>query len=176
MKKIFPILFVVSTSLVAVVGICGTFNESFRPLKAVENEYVITFGSADIKSSSVKPGWPETGTFTFSRKTASNFDFGCTATVKGYDVELNSGGHMANVQVENGYEDGEIHMTFEFHNVLSAVSVVLNGKIWVNGFDRDSATYTNATQTSDGFNISIDERYQQSFYIDSIVVTYTCSY
>ncbi len=176
MKKIIPVLFVSATTLIAVVGVCGSFNSSFKQLRAEDHEYTVTFTIDDIKSSSVKPGWPETGTFTFSRKTASNFDFGCTATVKGYDVELNNGGHMANVQVENGYEDGEIHMTFEFHNVVSAVSVVLNGKIWVNGFDRDSATYSNATQTSDGFNITINETDQQSFYIDSIVVKYTCSY
>ena len=176
MKKFFPILFVVSTSLIAVVGVCGTFNDSFRILKATEKEYTFTFNSGDITSHSVKSGWPETGTFTFSQKTKSNFDFGCTATVKGYDVELKNDGHMANIQVENGYEDGEIHMTFEFHNVLSAVSVVLNGKIWVNGFDRNSATYTNATQISDGFKITINETDQQSFYIDSITIKYTCSY
>lgn len=83
---------------------------------------------------------------------------------------------MANVEMENERDEGVIQMTFEFHNVVSAVSVVLNGKIWVNGYDRDSATYTNATTTSDGFNIAINETSQQSFYIDSIVVKYICSY
>ncbi len=175
MKKIIPVLFVSATTLIAVVGVCGTFNGSFRQLHAEDHEYTIEFTSADITSSSVKSGLPEVGTFTFSKKTQSGFDFGATATVKGDDVLLKSGGRMADVTTEDDDDNGVIQMTFEFHNVVSAVSVVLNGKIW-DGFDRDSATYTNATTTSDGFNITINETSQRSFYITSIVVKYTCSY
>ena len=176
MKKIIPVLFVSTTTLIAVVGVCGTFNGSFRQLHAEDHEYTVTFAPSDITSHSVKSGWPETGTFTFSKKTKSNFDFGCTATVKGDDVMLKSSGHMANVEMESDRDEGVIQMTFEFHNVSSVVSVVLNGKIWVGSFDRNFATYTNAVQTSDGFNIVINETSQKSFYIDSIVVKYTCSY
>ena len=176
MKKVFPVLFVSATTLIAVVGVCGTFNDSFRQLHAEDHEYTITFTKDDITSSSVKSGFPEVGTFTFSKKTQSGFDFGATATVKGDDVFLKTNGHMADVTTEDDEDDGVIQMTFEFHNVVSAVSVVLNGKIWVNSYDRYSATYTNATTTSDGFNIAIKETSQRSFYITSIVVKYTCSY
>lgn len=176
MKKIIPVLFVSATTLIAVVGVCGSFNGSYRQLRAEDHEHTITFTPSDITSHSVKSGWPETGTFAFSKKTQAGFDFGAIATVKGDDIELKTNGHMANVEMENERDEGVIQMTFEFHNVVSVVSVVLNGKIWVNSYDRPSATYTNATTTSDGFNIAINETSQQSFYIDSIVVKYICSY
>ena len=77
------------------------------------------------------------------------------------------------VEVENdGYDDPEIHTAFEFHNVSSAVSVTLKGNI----DSSNSKTYTNATAITGGFKIAIDEVFEEGFYIDSIVVKYTCSY
>lgn len=177
MKKIFPVLFVVSTSLTAVVGIFCSFNNSFREIKAESNNYKITFTRSDITSKNISTsGWNEIGTFSFSKKTQSGFDFGTTATVKGADVFLDQSNYMAYVKTEDDYDDGTIQMTFEFHNVSSVVSVVLYGTIWVNGFDRSSATYTTTTQTSDGYKLTINETHQQTFQINSIEVNYTCSY
>ena len=177
MKKALPILFVASTVVVTAASLTVATNGGFTQLRAADNsvEYIVTFTSADIKSSSVKSGWPEEGTLTFSKTTKSGFEFGCTARVIGDDIELNRNGHMAFAEMEDE-QYGEIHMTFEFHNVLSAVSVVLNGIIWINGMDRSSATYTNSTQTADGYTIAINEIEQGNFEINSIVVKYTCSY
>ena len=171
MKKVFPVLFVSTTTLIAVVGVCGTFNGSFRQLHAEEHEYTIEFKSADITNPSTSRDYYDSATFSFSKNTQSGFDFGATVTVKGDRISVKSSSHM--VEVENsGYYDPEIHTAFEFHNVSSAVSVTLKGNL-----DRsNSKTYTNTTTITDGFKIAIDEVFEEDFYIDSIVVKYTCSY
>ncbi len=171
MKKVFPVLFVGATTLIAVVGVCGSFNSSYRKLRAEDHEYIVTFTSADITNPSTSKNYYDSATFSFSKKTQSGFDFGTTATAKGDGISVKSGNHM--VEVENGsYDDPEIQMAFEFHNVSSAVSVTINGNI----DHSNSKTYTNATTISDGYKIAINEVFEEGFYIDSIVVKYTCSY
>ncbi len=173
MKKIFPILFVASTSLIAVLGVCGSFNDSFRELHAEEHQYTVTFTSSDITNPSSSKSYYDSASFSFSKKTQSGFDFGATATVTGGKITVKSGNRMVEVENDNGFDDDfGIQMTFEFHNVSSAVSVVLNGNI-----DRlNSKTYTNATTISDGYKIAINEVLEEGFYINTIVVKYTCSY
>ena len=176
MKKVFPVLFVSTTTLIAVVGVCGTFNGSFRQLHAEDHEYTVEFTQSDIKSSSISGSYEKTGTFAFSKQTQSGFEFGTTATVKGSDISFNNTNKMVYVDAEkDDWTDsgnGAIEMEFLFHNVSSAVSVVFNGYI-----DRStSKTYTNATTISDGYKIAINESLEENFYITSIVVKYTCSY
>ena len=180
MKKIFPVLFVVSTSLIAVVGVLGSTNSSFRELRAEEHSYTITFTKDDITSSSTQSGYQTTGTFTFSKQTQSGFDFGCTATVKGDYVYFNKTNKMVEVDASEdswtGAGDGVIQMEFQVHDVLSATSVTLNGSLWDGKYETGSLTYTTATTISDGYKISINETSQKDFYITSIVVKYTCGY
>lgn len=69
MKKIIPVLFVSATTLIAVVGVCGSFNGSYRQLRAEDHEHTIEFKSADITNPSVDTsGYTEVGTFTVSKK------------------------------------------------------------------------------------------------------------
>ena len=173
MKKIIPVLFVSATTLIAVVGVCGTFNGSFRQLHAEDHEYTITFTSADIINPSSRTVRYDSASFSFSKKTQSGFDFGATANVQGDVITIKGNNCMVEVEADNGsYDDFGIQMTFDFHNVSSAVSVVLSGNI-----DRSkSKTYTNATPTSDGYKITINESLEEDFYITSIVVKYTCGY
>lgn len=176
MKKVFPVLFVSTTTLIAVVGVCGTFNGSFRQLHAEDHEYTVEFTKSDIKSSSISGSYEKTGTFTFSKQTKSGFEFGTTATVKGSDVSFNNANKMVDVDAEKDdwtdLGNGAIEMEFLFHNVSSAVSVALNGYI----SRSNSKTYTNATTISDGYKIAINESLEEDFYITSIVVKYTCGY
>lgn len=173
MKKIFPILFVASTSLIAVLGVCGSFNDSFRELHAEEHEHTVTFTSSNITNPSSSKSYYDSASFSFSKKTQSGFDFGATATVTGGKITVKSSDRMVEVEDDNGfYDDFGIQMTFEFHNVSSAVSVVLNGNI----DHSNSKTYTNATTISDGYKIAINEVLEEGFYINTIVVKYTCSY
>ena len=172
MKKIIPVLFVSATTLIAVVGVCGTFNGSFRQLHAEDHEYTVTFTSSDITSSG--GSFYDSATFSFSKKTKSGFDFGSTATVKADNGSISSGNRMVEVEFDDSNDDVQIQMAFEFHNVSSAVSVVLKGNI-----DKlNSKTYTNATTIADGYKIAINDSFEieEDFYIDSIVVKYTCSY
>lgn len=177
MKKVFPVLFVSTTTLIAVVGVaCGTFNGSFRQLHAEDHEYTVEFTKSDIKSSSISGSYDKTGTFTFSKQTKSGFEFGTTATVKGSDVSFNDTNKMVYVDAEKDdwtdLGNGAIEMEFLFHNVSSVVFVVLNGSIGRS----NSKTYTNTTTISDGYKIAINESLEEDFYITSIVVKYTCSY
>lgn len=76
--------------------------------------------------------------------------------------------------VEDHYGDGSLSMTFEFHNVLAATSVTLNGD-----FDdgwKTSYVFTNSSATADGFKIAVNINGQNDFSVDSIVVQYSCDY
>ena len=68
MKKIIPVLFVSTTTLIAVLGVCGTFNGSFRQLHAEDHEYTIEFKSADITNPSTSKDYYDSATFSFSKK------------------------------------------------------------------------------------------------------------
>lgn len=173
MKKIIPVLFVSATTLIAVVGVCGSFNGSYRQLRAEDHEYPIEFTSADVTNPSSSHIYYDTATFSLFKKTKSGFDFGTTATVKGGVISVKTSNRIVEVEDNNdSYDDFGIQMVFEFHNISSVVSVVLNGNI----DHLNSKTYTNATPTSDGYKISINESLEEGFYIKSIVVKYTCSY
>lgn len=177
MKKALPILFVASTVVVTAASLTVATNGGFTQLRAANNEvpYSITFTKNDIVSSSITEGGTR-GTVSLSKKTASGFDFGTTATVYGgyngyvyFDTS-----HMIETENIENEDDASIQMEFEFHNVVSAVSVTLNGS-----FDDDrihSHSFTNSTEITDGFKILVSLTYQLAFNIDNIVVQYTCSY
>ena len=170
MKKALPILFVVSTAFITAASLTVATNGSYTQLKAADNSvnHTITFTKDNITSNSFSGS---TGTFAISQTTSSGSEFGCTGTIHGDDIIFKSFNMFS---VEDDYGDGSLSMTFEFHNVLSAVSVTLNGD-----FDdgwKDTYTFTNSSAIAGGFKIPVNINDQTDFSLDSIVVQYTCSY
>ena len=183
MKKALPILFVASTVVVTAASLTVATSGGFTQLKAADNSrtYIQTFTSSNIDS--VNQPSLFTANVYMSVTTDGGASFGCLASdnnpakFSGAYVYPNVNNHI--VEVEPSDDDpGAISMTFFFKNVLSAVSVVLNGKFYEydSYYSSDTLTYNKVVTTSDGFKISINEEELGEFYISSIDVQYTCSY
>lgn len=89
MKKIFPILFVSATTLIAVVGVCGSFNSSFKKLRAEDHEYPVTFTSSDITNPSTSKNYYDSATFSFSKKTQSGLILALPLLLRVTEFQLN---------------------------------------------------------------------------------------
>ncbi len=182
MKKTLPILFVISTAVITAASLTFATNGSFTQLKAADNSvsHTLTFNKSSITSSSVSGGgFTKVGTFSFSTTTSSGSTFEVTnATVKGDTVQFNSS-YM--VYVEDEDANGQLNMSFQFHGVLSAVSVKLNGDFiysrdaW-DKFNTNQLVFNGSQANNGDATINASENSLASFYISSIVVEYTCSY
>ena len=167
MKKALPILFVASTVVVTAASLTVATNGGFTQLRAADNsvQHTITFTVDDVVS--VAESYVDK--ITINKKTESGFDFGCVISVDpGENGETFYVGNI--VEMENDDGDASVSMTFQFHNVLSADSVTLNG------YFEDSYSSSLTFPGSGGFNININLTYQYDVKITSIVVKYTCSY
>lgn len=172
MRKALPLLFVASTVVITAASFVVSSNGVFTQLKAADNEvqHTITFTKNDVVSKST------TGfihSLSLNKQTQSGFDFGCTVSIDLGEEGFPSYNNYI-VQVEDDLEEVSISMSFDFKNVLSADSVTLNGFFEADW--RQSYSFTSSTQTSDGYKINVSLEEQSTFYIDSIVVQYTCSY
>lgn len=175
MKKILPIMFISSTALIAVAGFVVSSNGNLELLKAEDNLVTHTriFNHNNV-SNFVRQSDNTKATFTLTTKTDSDFDFGCEAYIEsGFVAEPSTS--IARGEDLDNEKDGIIRMTFTFVNVISAVSVELNGDFE----DRDGRKdfkYTYTPTGSDKNKISINQTELGDFEIQSIVVKYTCGY
>ena len=183
MKKALPILFVASTVVVTAASLTVATNGSFTQLRADDNSHIYTQTFTNANIDSINQPSLFTANVYMSVTTDGGASFGCLASennpavFSGAYVYPNRNNRI--VEVESSKDDpGAIRMTFYFRNVLSAVSVVLNGQFteYDSYYSSNTLTYSNAVTTSDGFKISINEEELGEYYISSIVVQYTCSY
>ena len=180
-KKALPILFVISTAVITAASLTFATNGSFTQLKAADNSvsHTLTFNKSSITSSSVSGSFTMVGTFSFSTTTSSGSTFEVTnATVKGDNVQFNT---TYMVYVEDEDNNGQLNMSFQFHGVLSAVSVKLNGDFVYSSdawdkFNTNQLVFNGSQANNGDATINASENSLAFFYISSIVVEYTCSY
>ena len=169
MKKLLPILFTASTVVLTAASLVVASNGFFTPLKATDNSvsHQITFTVNDVVS--VVEGYVDE--ITLNKQTQSGFDFGCVLSVDpGYDGKTDYDNTNI-VNIKNPHQDdASISTTFQFNNVLTAESVVLNGS-FDNGFNT-----VRVFNGSGNLSINVLLDYQNSVELNSIVVTYTCCY
>ena len=187
MKKALPILFVASTVVVTAASLTVATNGGFTQLRAADNShtYTITFTKSDVDSSQTESTF-EGKKFYFSKQTTSGFEFGCQgkALVDGDMVYVakQDSSNMVDVELwdekDDSYDDASFDMTFHFQNVLSAVSVVLNGVFSYPGGwgDKTSFEFLGSEANNGEATINASASGMKEFSISSIVVQYTCSY
>ena len=186
MKKVLPILFVASTALITAASLTVASNGGFTQLRADREShgYSLTFNKDNVIDSNVTGSFSQTGTFTLRSYTTCNEEFKViNATASGYRVYFNKSGSNNIVDVD-AYDDRDsdasFNMTFQFHGVLSAVSVKLTGSFvfsddsWED--DTNQLTFTGSDAVDGDVTIVASKSELNSFYITSIVAEYTCSY
>ena len=177
MKKVLPVLFVLSTAIITIAGFALSSKGVFKQLKADENShtYTQTFNAGKITSYSKRY---DTVEFAFKTTTAGGSDFGChgNAVARSDSFSAQSNSYMVKGDYW-GDDYGYISMTFVFKNVLAPVSVVLNGEFYdEREFKSTSLTFTQVSTVSGYPAISFTTDNLTDFELDSVVVQYTCSY